>query len=107
LVYCPWCGVNELIVLNKISRRSPAVISASVSDERRTVFRVAGVVFRWFVDAAALLGVNAVAIAFVNCLFVGEAGVGVAFFATKIWACIELWLRLVKVEEKPIGSSVE
>jgi hypothetical protein len=79
LVCCPWCGVDKLIALNKISRRSPAVISASVSNERRAVFRVAGVTFRWFVDAAALLGVNAVAIAFVDRLFVGEVGVGVAF----------------------------
>jgi hypothetical protein len=80
LVCCPWCGVDELIVLNKISRWSPAVISASVSDERKVVFRVAGVAFRWCIDAATLLGVNAEAIVFVVRLFVGEAGAGVAFW---------------------------
>ena len=80
LVYCLWCSIDELIVLNKISRQSPGVISASMSNERRAVFRVAGVAFRWFVDAAGLSGVNEVTIAFIDCLFVGEAGVGVAFW---------------------------
>jgi hypothetical protein len=56
LVCCPWCGVDELISLNKISRRSPVVISASMSNERRAGLRVAGVALRWFVDAAALSG---------------------------------------------------
>ncbi len=56
------------------------VISATVTDERRAVFRVMGVAFRWSVDAATSSGVDAVAIAFVDCLFLGEAGVGVAFW---------------------------
>ena len=50
-----------------------------MTNERRAVFRVTRVAFRWSVDAATSLGVDAVAIAFIDCSFVGEAGVGVAF----------------------------
>ncbi len=55
-------------------------MSASMTNERRAVFRVTGVAFRWSVDATALLGVDAVAIVFIDLLFVGKAGVGVAFW---------------------------
>jgi hypothetical protein len=72
--------VDELVVLNNISGWSQAVISASVTNESRANFRVTGVAFRWPVDAGTLLGVDAVAIAFVDLLFVGEAWVGVAFW---------------------------
>ena len=54
-------------------------MSASMTNERRAVFRVTRVAFRWSVDAATSSGVDAVAIVFIDLLFVGEAGVGVAF----------------------------